>query len=157
MTTLAHALSGGIVAVTAAGIAPEETGYLVVAVLAGAAVDADHFYPVLRDWKYYREHGFRGNLHAARTPLHELAGLNAAGVVAGLLWTFDARLAVVVFAAFSVHLAQDFVMGRSLPFSPLDRTEVQMFEFGFRTKMMVDVFTLALSGLLWYLFLNGRL
>lgn len=157
MTTIAHSLSAGVIAVTAAGVGPSETGVIVAALLAGAAADADHLYPVLRDWRFYRENGFRGNLHAARTPVHELPGLAAAGAVACIVWPFAPTLAVVVFAAFSLHLAQDFVMGRSIPFSPVDGTEVQPFAFGFRTKAAVDVLTIALSAVLWLLFLNGRL
>lgn len=155
MTTVAHAVSAALVAVTAAGIAPGEIRYIVAALVAGAIADADHLYPVIRDWRYYRENGFRGNLHAARTPAHELPGLAAAGVIASVVWLVDPRLAVVLFAAFSIHLAQDFVMGRSLPFSPADRTEVQMFSFSFRQKAAVDVLTILGSLALWATYLSG--
>ena len=157
MTTFAHALSGGIIAVTAAQVAPSESGYIAAALLAGAIADLDHLAPVVREWGFYREHGFRGNLHAARTPLHELVGLTLAGIVGSFVWIADPRLAVVIFAAFAVHLAEDFVVGRSLPFNPVDRTEVQMFALGFREKASIDVVTIIVSTLLWIAFLSGRL
>ena len=157
MTTFAHALSGGIIAVTAAQVAPSESGYIVAALVAGAVADLDHLAPVVRDWSFYREHGFQGNLHAARTPLHELVGLTLAGIIGCLVWIVDPRLAVVIFAAFAVHLAEDFVVGRSLPFNPIDRTEVQMFTLGFREKAAIDIVTITASALLWIAFLSGRL
>lgn len=157
MTTLAHALSGALIAVTAGRIAPTETAYIGSALAAGAILDLDHVYPVLRDWKFYRTHGFRGNLHGARSPLHELWGLVVAGIAACALWPFDAKLAFVVFTAFAVHLIQDFIVGRSIPFSPADRTEVQMFAASFRQKVAIDVVVISLSVVLWVLFLNGRL
>ncbi len=157
MTTIAHSLSGAIIAVTVAQVAPSETSYIAAALVAGAIADADHLVPVVRDWKYYRTHGFRGNLHAARTPMHELFGLALVGTLAAVLWPFDARLAIVIFTAYAVHLAEDLVMGRALPFSPVDRSEVQMFAAGFRQKVAVDVVVILASVLLWIGYLNGRL
>lgn len=157
MTTVAHALSASILAVTAAGVSTAETRYLVVAVVAAAIADLDHVYPVLRDWRHYRAHGFRGNLHGARTPLHEMVGLMLAGAVALACSFADPRLGAVVFIGYATHLMQDFVMGRSLPFQPFDHTEVQLFAASFRQKAAVDVCVITGSLALWALFLSGRL
>lgn len=156
MSTVAHALSASLIAVTAAGIAPGETRYLWIAIVAAAIADADHIWPVLRDWKFYRENGFRGNLHGARSPLHELFGLATAGAAGTMLWFADPRLAFIVFAAYAIHLAQDFVLGRSVPFAPFERTPVQMFAASFRVKAAADVLTILISGGLWLAYLNGR-
>ena len=102
------------------------------------------------------EHGFRGNLHGARTPVHELAGLLGAGVVAALLWWIDPLMAGVVFTAFAVHLAQDFVTGHSLPLNPADRTVVHMFQLSFAQKVAVDAAVILTSVALWIPYLRGR-
>lgn len=156
MTTVAHALSAALIAVTAGKVPPSEQRYLVAALVAGAAADADHVWPIVRDWRYYRAHGFRGNLHAARTPVHELPGLLGVGVVGAVLWLVDPLLAFVVFTAFTVHLAQDFVTGHSLPFNPVDRTVVRMFELSFAQKVIVDAGVILASVALWTLYLAGR-
>jgi len=156
VTTVAHALSAALIAVTAMRVPPSESRYLVAALIAGSIADADHVYPVLRDWRFYRQHGFRGNLHAARTPVHELAGLLGAGVVAALLWWMDPMMAGVVFTAFAVHLAQDFVTGHSLPLNPADRTVVHMFELSFGQKVAVDAAVILASVALWIPYLRAR-
>ena len=156
MTTVAHALSAALIAVTAMKVPPTESRYLVAAMVAGSIADADHVYPVLRDWRFYRQNGFRGNLHGARTPVHELAGLAGAGVVACILWFIDPLMAGVVFAAFAVHLAQDFVTGHSLPLNPADMTVVRMFDLSFKQKVAVDAIVIAASIALWIPYLRGR-
>jgi hypothetical protein len=156
MTTVAHALSAALIAVTAMKVPPSESRYLVAALVAGAIADADHVYPVLRDWRFYRQNGFRGNLHGARTPVHELAGLAGAAVITCLLWWIDPLMAGVVFAAFAVHLAQDFVTGHSLPMNPADMTVVRMFDLSFKQKVAIDAAVIATSIALWIPYLRGR-
>ena len=156
MTTVAHALSAALIAVTAMKVPPSESRYLVAALIAGSIADADHIYPVLRDWRFYRQHGFRGNLHGARTPVHELAGLLGAGVVTSLLWWMDPVMAGVVFTAFAVHLAQDFVTGHSLPMNTADMTIVRMFDLSFKQKVAVDATVILASVALWIPYLRAR-
>lgn len=155
MTTVAHALSASVIAVTAFDVSPSRTGILVAALAAGALADLDHIYPVLRNWRFYREHGFRGQLHNARTPVHELPGLLAAAIVAALLAFTSLELAAVLFTAFAVHLAQDFVTGHSLPLNPVDRTVVRMFDLTFAQKVAVDASVIAASVITWILYLRG--
>lgn len=157
MTTVAHALSAALIAVTAFEVPPSEVGIIVAAMAAGALADADHVYPVLRDWRFYRQHGFRGNLHGARTPVHELPGLLVGGLIAALLWWVNPVASGVVFTAFAVHLAQDFVTGHSLPFNPVDRTVVRMFDLTFTQKVAVDAAVILASVVLWIPYLRGHL
>lgn len=156
MTTVAHALSAALIAVTALHVPPSESRYLVAALVAGSIADADHVYPVLRDWRFYRQNGFRGNLHGARTPVHELAGLAGVAIVGCLLWFVDPLMAGVVVTAFAVHLAQDFVTGHSLPLNPADMTVVRMFDLSFTQKVAVDAIVIAASIALWIPYLRGR-
>ena len=154
-STLAHAASASLVALTFARIRPNESSYILVAVIAASIVDVDHLYYAIRDRAMYRRLGWRGNLHHARSLFHELFGLLAVGVLAGLLFLFDPRLARVVFIAFSVHLAQDWLVGQSAPFAPVDRAAIRFFSPTFRQKVMIDVTLLATSGVLWTMFLAG--
>lgn len=156
MTTVAHALSAALIAVTAFEVPPSETEVIVAALVAGASADADHVYPVLRDWRFYREHGFRGNLHGARTPVHELPGLLGGALIAALLWWVNPVAPGVVFTAFAVHLAQDFVTGHSLPFNPVDRTVVRMFDLTFTQKVVVDAAVILVSVGPWIPYLHGQ-
>ena len=60
-STPAHAASASIIALTTAGVAPGETGYIAAALVAAAVLDLDHLYYVARDWRMYRRDGFAGN------------------------------------------------------------------------------------------------
>jgi hypothetical protein len=102
-SVIAHATSASLIALTAANVAPEETGYLVAAFDAGGIVDLDHSFYTIRDWSMYRQLGFRGNLHQARSVFHEMPGLIAIGLFAAALFTVNQKLAKVVFLAFAVH------------------------------------------------------
>jgi phage shock protein PspC (stress-responsive transcriptional regulator) len=99
--------------------------------------------------------GYRGQLHQARSVFHELLGLLLAGVVSGLLFWLDPTLARVVFVAFAVHIAQDWIVGKSHPLAPADWTVTQFFALSFRGKVLVDVVIIAISGGLWVLYLAG--
>jgi len=103
----------------------------------------------------YRREGFAGNLHNARSSFHELLGLLTAGVVAGGLSFFDARLASVVLIAFTVHLLEDWFLGRTIPFAPLDQTLVQYFSLTQKQKVLIDILILAISGGAWILYLSA--
>ena len=105
----------------------------------------------------YQRLGFRGNLHHARSFFHELFGLFIIGASSSLLFLVDQRLAQVIFIAFTLHLVEDWLMGRSSPFAPLDMTSVRFFSPTLRQKVIIDLFILALSGAAWILFLAGGL
>lgn len=105
----------------------------------------------------YQRLGYQGNLHQARSIFHELFGLSTIGVLAGLLFLADPRLARVVFIAFTLHLVQDWLLGQSSPFAPVDNTAIRFFSLTFRQKVIIDLILLAASGALWILFLAGGL
>ena len=156
-STFAHAASASLVAVTFAHIRPNESSYILVALISASALDLDHLVYAIRDREMYRRLGYRGNLHHARSIFHELIGLLTAGVLAGLLFLVDQRLARVVFIAVTVHLAQDWLLGRSSPFAPVDNTAIRFFSPTFRQKVIIDLIVLAASGVLWITFLAGGL
>jgi hypothetical protein len=110
---------------------------------------------MIRDRAMYRQAGYQGQLHHARSAFHELAGLLLAGVVSGMLFLFDRKLAQVVFVAFAVHVIQDWVLGKSHPLNPVDLTTVQFFAPTFRQKVIIDLLMLLVFGALWMSYLVG--
>ena len=156
-SAIAHAMSASLIALTAMNIDSGETGYLVAAFAAGGMVDLDHMFYTIKDREMYRRLGFRGNLHNARSIFHELPGLVLIGLIAAALFGVDRTLAQVIFIAFAVHLVEDWIMGKSSPFVPIDNTIMQLFPFSFRQKVVVDIFIITVSGVLWLIYLSGRL
>jgi len=154
-TTVAHAVSASWIAVMAINIQPDETPYILTAVLAAAVLDLDHLVFIIRDRAFYQGKGYAGNLHHARSPLHELFGLLLMGGVAGFFTFIDKKAACLVFLAFTVHLLQDWFMGISFPLSPIDNTPVQFFTLSFAQKVIIDAMLLVVFGGLWMLFLTG--
>ncbi len=156
-SVVAHAVSASLIALTAAHVDPNETGYVVTALVSGAAVDLDHLIYVVRDWEMYRRHGFRGHLHHARSAFHELLGLLLVGIVVALLFPHNQTLAKVIFVAFTVHLIEDWILGKSSPFIPVDQTVTQFFALSFRQKVVADILILTVAGTLWIIYLAGGL
>jgi hypothetical protein len=154
-STAAHAASASILALTAAQVNPGETGYIAAALIAASILDIDHLLYVVRDWKMYRREGFAGNLHNARSVFHEMIGLLAAGLVAAGIYFFDAKLALVVLVAFSVHLLEDWFLGKTAPFTPVDQTQVQYFSLNMKQKVLIDILILVVSGVAWILYLSA--
>jgi hypothetical protein len=156
-STPAHAAVAAFIALTCAHVTPHETGYIAAALVSATILDLDHLPFIIKDWKFYRQNGFRGNLHQARSIFHEMFGLVAAGILAALLFLVNQKLASVVFIALCVHLAQDWLLGRFQPFKPVDNTLVYFFKLTFRQKVIIDLLTLALFGGLWIAYLSGGL
>lgn len=154
-STLAHTASASLVALTCAHVEPDETSYVLAALISAAVLDLDHLYYVIRDREMYRQTGFQGQLHHARSAFHELFGLFIVGILsAGLFWV-DPTLARIVFVAITIHLAQDWVMGKSTPLTPVDATVTQFFALTFRQKLLADVVILITFGGLWLQYLIG--
>lgn len=156
-STITHAVSASWIAVTATHIQPGETGYILAAVISASVLDVDHIFFLFRDRAVYRRLGYRGQLHHARSALHELFGLLVIGIVSSLLYVLDPKLAGVVFVALTVHIAQDWVLGRSRPLTPVDDTEMHFFSLTFKQIVFIDIATLAVFGGLWILYLAGHL
>jgi hypothetical protein len=149
---VAHILSASLIALTFAGIAPGETPYLIAAFLSAGILDLDS---VLDGFRKLTT-GSRPGDHAGG-PLHGLLGLFGAGALSGLLFLADGALARVVFVAFTTHLVQDWVTGKSLPLAPLDDTEIHFFAWTFRQRALWHVAIGTLFGALWILYLAGVL
>jgi hypothetical protein len=154
-STIAHAASASWIAVTVVHIRPNETPYILAALLSASILDLDHLIYVIRDRKMYQRLGYKGNLHHARSAFHELFGLLVVGALSGLLFLVDQKLASIVFVAYAIHVAQDWIIGKSNPLFPIDNTEVQLFSLSFRQKVIIDVVIMASSGVLWILYLTG--
>lgn len=154
-STIAHATSASWIAVTVARVQPHETSYILAALISASILDLDHLIYLIRDRKMYQRLGFKGNLHRARSAFHELFGLLVVGALSGLLFLADRKLACVVFVAYAVHVAQDWMIGKSNPLSPIDNTEVQLFSPPFKQKVIIDVVIVISFGVLWILYLAG--
>jgi hypothetical protein len=152
-STIAHATSASWIAVTVAGVQPHETSYILAALLSASVLDVDHLIHVIRDSNMYQRLGYKGNLHRARSPLHELFGLLMVGVLSGVLFFTDQKLACIVFIACAVHIAQDWMIGKSKPLSPIDNAEVRLFSPPLKQKVIIDVLIVISFGALWILYL----
>ncbi len=154
-STLTHAASASWIAVTSAHIHPAQTPYIVAALISASILDTDHLVFMIRDRAMYRQLGYQGQLHHARSVFHEMIGLLLVGGVSAMLFLFDRRLAHVVFVAFAVHVIQDWVLGKSHPLNPVDLTAVQFFALTFRQKAVIDLLMLLMFGALWMSYLVG--
>jgi len=154
-STITHAASASWIAVTSAHIHPAQTPYIVAALISASVLDVDHLVFMIRDRAMYRQVGYQGQLHHARSVFHEMVGLLLAGAVSGVVFLFDRKLAHVIFVAFAVHVIQDWVLGKSHPLNPVDLTAVQFFAPTFRQKVMIDILVLIGFGVLWMLYLAG--
>ena len=156
MSPFAHGLSASLVAVTFAQVAPEETHYIAAAVIAATVVDLDHLVHLVRNHVDCRNYPLAGRWHDARSPLHELLGLMLAGVLCAFVFAADPKLAQVMFVAFTVHLSQDWLLGKSYPLTPFSKTCITFFELTFRQKVIVDITVILISGALWTRYLNAQ-
>ena len=77
------------------------------------------------------------------------------GALSGLLFPVDQKLACIIFAAYAIHVVQDWLMGKSCPLSPVDKTEVQFFSLSLKQKMVIDAAMVMVFGVLWILYLVG--
>lgn len=155
MSTTAHILSGSLIALTAAGVTPSETGYIILALVAAGIVDIDHLFYLLKDHKKHRSNGFSA-LHEARSLMHELLGVFVASTLAGFAFLFDQKAALIIIVGFLAHVSQDLIMGKSYPMYPFENTVVELFPFSAKKKNKVkaDLLLLSVSGVLWILYLK---
>jgi hypothetical protein len=156
MGPAAHLLSASLIAVAAARVRPEQAPYVAAALVAAVIVDADHLAFVVRSRESFdRRIGYTGQLHNGRSPLHELPGLFLLGFLCALVFPLDATLAAVIFIAFAIHLAQDWVLGETHPFAPFDHTLVRFFTLNLSQKVAIDLLVMAVSGAAWIAYLSG--
>jgi hypothetical protein len=158
MSFPAHLLSSSFLAVAAAGVKPGETAYILAAMASASFPDFDHLFYFVRDWDFYRQNGIKGSLqgalHKARSFLHELLGVLILGIILLGLFLVNQKLATVVFVAYLLHVSQDILTGISLPFNPVEKTEVKFFSLTLIRRAYLDLATIFLFGLLWIRFLS---
>ena len=151
MTILSHTLSASYIAVVSSGANSAQTGLIAAAVISGAVVDLDHLYYFWKDRSLMK----RGNLHNARSMFHELIGFAVAGSSMLLLSFINQQLAYVIGVSMMVHLVEDVLVGKTIPFSPIDKTEFNLLPQSFKLKVVLDILVSCIFGVLWIKFLNG--
>jgi membrane-bound metal-dependent hydrolase YbcI (DUF457 family) len=154
-SVIAHAASASIIALSAAQVQPDETALVAAALITACIPDLDHLVYIIRDRAMYAKIGYRGNLHNARSLFHELPGLLMVGVLASLVFLASPRLAYVIFIAFTIHLVEDWLLGTSTPFNPVDHTLMRVFPLKYWHKVVIDILIVVVSGGLWILYLGA--
>lgn len=154
MTTVAHVISGSYIGVVVAGVLPTELNYILIALISGGILDLDHIFYLIKNRDFYKAKGYSGNLHKARSPVHELLGLVLIGLLMFGISFFNLKLALVLGLPFMIHLIEDILMGRSIPFNPVDKTEIFLLPQKQIIKIWVDILTILIFGFLWTRFLN---
>jgi hypothetical protein len=149
MTTLAHILSSSYIGIVSAKVAPNETGFVIASLISAGAVDVDHVYFLIKNHKYFRKNGYKNNLHKARSMFHELVGFTIISTTALLLSFVDMKIAFVVSVPAMIHLVEDMIVGISIPFNPIDKTEINLIPQKTILKIMIDVLTIIIFGFLW--------
>ncbi len=153
-STIAHTTSASWIAITAVQVEPHETSYILAALVCASILDGDQLVHLIGD-KMLRRLGHQHKLPGGRSALHGLLGLLVVGVLSTLLFFVDQRLACVAFIAYAIHVAQDWMMGKSNPLSPVDKAQVQLLWLLPKQKMIMDRLIVISFGALWILFLTG--
>jgi len=154
MTTLAHILSASYISVYLANISPSETNLIATSLISAGIMDLDHSYFLIRDRKYFKKYGYKNNLHKARSVLHELIGFTIIGFIGFTLSFMDIRLAIIVAVPALIHIVEDIIMGISIPFNPIDKTEINLIPQKTIIKIVVDIVIIIIFGFLWVKYLS---
>jgi hypothetical protein len=153
MTTLTHVVSASYIGVRVANIMPQETDYIFISLLSSGILDIDHIFMLIKNRSFFKKNGLKNTLHKARSYLHELIGFLIIGIITLILSFVDLKLALVVGVLASVHLVEDVLMGISIPFNPIDKTEINLIKQSNRIKIVTDVVILLIFGVLWIRYL----
>ncbi|HLD05616.1 MAG TPA: hypothetical protein VJG90_07890 [Candidatus Nanoarchaeia archaeon] len=116
-------------------------------------IDLDHLPYILRTRMDILKKGFGS---ASRSRFHELYGLTlfSIGVVVASSMASE-ELLKIISLCFILHLASDFIIGRSKPFYPYSRKEVFLGLCPDKYRVSVEiVITLILGGLMWASIVN---
>ncbi|RJR27094.1 hypothetical protein C4561_02920 [candidate division WWE3 bacterium] len=154
MTTVAHIVSASYITLKVANVAPNELDYIATSLISAGILDLDHLFFLIRDRKIFKKVGFSGHLHKARSPIHELLGFLIIGVVMLAVSFFNPKLALVLGLPAMIHLIEDLLVGISLPFSPVDKTEIQLIPQKKTIKIFLDVTVIIIFAILWIKYLN---
>lgn len=153
MITPTHIISASYIGARAAGVSPSETNYILISFLSAGILDLDHLYFLIKNRDFYKSKGYRGNLHNARSFIHELPGFFITGIIMLTLSFFDLKLALVIGVTIMFHLAQDLLAGVSIPFNPIDKTNIQLIPQKFIYRFALDLIFIAVFSFLWIKFL----
>ena len=152
MTTPAHVLSAALIALIVSGVDHTQTSMIFVALISAAILDLDHLYFIFKDPSILK----RGKLHRARSIFHELYGFVVIGILMLAIGFYNQQLAKVVGLAMMIHLAEDMIVGISIPFNPVDKTEVRLLPQNNILRIILDVSIIIIFGVLWIKYLNGQ-
>lgn len=157
MTIFAHTLSASVLSLMIAKVDPTQSNYLLIALAVPAALDLDHVYFLIKDRKMFKGNGLVGNLHKARSIMHEMVGVLIMGTLSLSLLTlrFDPKLSTIIFFSYLIHVIEDMVMGISIPFSPISLRECYLFKFSVKQKIVADICLIIISLILWTNYLKG--
>ncbi len=157
MLTPIHMVSASVLSLIYAKVVPTETGYIFASLVFAGLLDLDHVYYLIRDHKMYKQKGLAGQLHHARSPLHELFGVMLFGVISLLIRAHDQTLASIFFLSLLIHICEDYVAGIGFPFNPFNKTQLALFKHTKTDKIIINLLVTVVSGVLWVLYLQGKL
>jgi hypothetical protein len=66
----------------------------------------------------------------------------------------DIRLAIIVAVPALIHIVEDIIMGISIPFNPIDKTEINLIPQKTIIKIVVDIVIIIIFGFLWVKYLS---
>ncbi len=87
--------------------------------------------------------------------MHELFGFAVIGILMLIVGFFDQKMAMVIGLSMMIHLAQDMTVGISMPFNPVDKTEVRLMRQDTKFRVVLDVLVIIIFGILWIRYLNA--
>lgn len=154
MTTLSHILSASYIGLQIAQVHTSETSLIVISLISAGIIDTDHIYLIIKNHKYFKSNGYKNNLHKARSILHEIAGFTLISTFGLLLSFFDIKLATVVTIPALIHIVEDILIGTSIPFNPIDKTEINLIPQNTIIKIILDVLVILTFSFLWLRYLN---
>lgn len=155
MTVFAHTISASVLTLMIAGVHPSETNYILTSLVVPASLDLDHLILLFARRKEFKKNGVVGNLHKARSFMHEMLGVLIMAIAAVMIMVFDRKASTVIFFSYLIHVIEDMIMGISIPFYPVSMRECFLFKFSLKQKALVDICVIIISILLWVNYLKG--
>ena len=156
-TTLTHAMVDSLIALTVSHVDPSQTGLVTAALVSASVIDVDHIIYAIKIPRKFINLALQSRQDLARSGLHEMPGLLLVGIISVIIFITDPVLARVIFISAVLHLVQDWVIGKSYPFAPVDRTLVQYFKIGLPVRAIIEIIILIVFIILWKLYLSGTL
>lgn len=136
MNILLHFLVNYIIVESVFGNA---LNYVLIIFISSVIFDLDHISYINR----FKHNIFRKKLGSeCRTRFHELYGLAVYGVVlSAAFFFFDLRIVQIISVCAILHLATDFLVGRTRPFFPFSKREVFLNILPEKHRMKFEIIT----------------